>query len=131
MIIKIQEDEINNFHEFDQNLFIDNSESLYLNESIYILHYPNGDKASASFGYGIEKISDFDIKHLCNTEKCSSGGPILNLQTNKIIGIHKGFIRKQSQNFNIGSFLKFPFEEMKGFFLNEKIILEYLRMKKT
>ena len=122
MIIKIQESEINNFLEFDQNLFMDNSESLYINESIYILHYPNSDKAAVSFGYGIEKISDFDIKHLCNTENGSSGGPILNLQTNKIIGIHKGFIKKQSQSFNIGSFLKFPFNEIKGFSLNNENI---------
>ena len=112
MIIKLKEDIIKNYLELDENLFTENSEKLYTNESIYILHYPNGDKASVSFGYGIEKIKKYDIKHLCNTEPCSSGGPILNLQTNKVIGTHKGFIKAVDKIFNIGSFLKFPLDEL-------------------
>ena len=71
-----------------------------------------GDKISVSYGYGIEKNKEYDIKHLCDTTACSSGGPILNLSTNKVIGIHKGFIQKIGKNidntFNIGTFLKFP-----------------------
>ena len=54
MIIKLNEDKYN-YLELDQNIFKDKSESLYENESIYILHYPNGGKASVSYGYGIEK----------------------------------------------------------------------------
>ncbi len=112
MIIKLNEDNKYNYLELDENIFKDNSESLYKNESIYILHYPNGDKASVSYGYGIEKINDYDIKHLCNTESGSSGGPILNLQSNKIIGIHKGYIKKENKSFNIGTFIKFPLNEI-------------------
>ena len=119
MIIKIKENEINNYLEIDQNIFMDKSEDFYKNESIYILHYPNGGKISVSFGYGIEKENDYDIKHLCNTENGSSGGPILNLQTNKIIGIHKAFIRRGDKSFNIGTFLKFPLNE-----LNEKKVIK-------
>ena len=59
------------------------------------------------------KIDDYSIKHLCNTEPGSSGGPILSLLTNKIIGIHKGCIRKNSDyKYNIGTFLKFPLKEL-------------------
>ena len=111
MIIKLNEDKYN-YLELDQNIFKDKSESLYENESIYILHYPNGGKASVSYGYGIERINDYDIKHLCNTESGSSGGPILSLESNKIIGIHKGFINKENNHFNIGTFIKFPLNEI-------------------
>ena len=109
MIIKLNEDKYN-YLELDHNIFIDNSESLYENESIYILHYPNGGKVSVSYGYGIEKINNYDIKHLCNTLPGSSGGPILSLESNKIIGIHKGYINKEK--FNIGTFIKFPLNEI-------------------
>ena len=78
MVIRLKEnDEINNFLEIDQNIFKNNSEVSYKNEQIYILHYPDGDKASISYGNRFEKINDFDFKHLCNTEIGSSGGPIL------------------------------------------------------
>ena len=110
MIIKLKEaDEINNFLEIDKNIFKNNSEKSYEDEQIYILHYPRAGKASVSYGKGIEQLNDFDIKHLCNTESGSSGGPILSLMTNKIIGIHKGAIKK---GYNIGTFLKFPLNEL-------------------
>jgi len=55
----------------------------------------------------------YDIQHKCNTLSGSSGGPILNLLTNKIIGIHKGFIQKKDgMKYNIGTFLKDPLEEI-------------------
>ena len=115
MIIKINdEDEIKDYLELDENIFKKNSENFYKDEPIYILHYPNGDKASVSYGTGIETISEYDIKHLCNTESGSSGGPILSLLTNKIIGLHKGCIHKKGgeNQFNIGTFLKFPLNEL-------------------
>ena len=111
MIIKLNEDKYN-YLELDQNIFKNNSDTLFENESIYILHYQNGNKASVSYGYGIKKINDYDIKHVCNTESGSSGGPILSLESNKIIGIHKGFIKKENNNFNIGTFIKFPLNEI-------------------
>ena len=73
----------------------------------------------------IEQINNNDIKHFCNTDFCSSGGPILSLLNNKIIGIHKGCIRKNGNNYNqynIGTYLKFPLNElnMKKIDNNEK-----------
>ena len=113
MIIKLDKEEIKDYLDIDENIFNINSENSYKNEQIYILHYPNSGEASISYGCGIEKINEYNIKHLCNTEPGSSGGPILSLLTNKIIGIHKGCIRKKSGNiFNIGTLLKFPLNEL-------------------
>ena len=92
----------------------------------YILHYPNSSISSVSFGYGIEAVKDkeFDISHKCNTENGSSGGPILNLSTNKVIGIHKAFINRKK--FNIGTLLKYPlnFLKKKNFSSIPKIEIE-------
>ena len=111
MIIKLK-DENNkyNYLELDEHLFDEDSEDIYKNKSIYILHYPNGNKVHVSFGYGIQKLDEYYIKHLCNTEHCSSGSPILNLKTNKVIGIHSGFIIKE--RYNIGILLKYPLIEL-------------------
>ena len=110
MIIKLNEDNIYNYLEIDSNIFKNDSLSTYSKEAIYILHFPNVKKAHISKGTGIEKINEYDIKHLCNTQPGSSGSPILNLFTNKVIGIHKGTIPKNK--FNIGTFLKFPLNEL-------------------
>ena len=132
MIIKLKDSEINinNFLEIDDNLFIEHSENSYKDESIYILHYPDNGKVSVSYGYGIEAINDceYKLKHKCNTERGSSGGPILNLETNKIIGFHRAFVKRkidqkntdikinqsesQFEFYNIGTFLKFPLNEL-------------------
>ena len=88
----------------------DDSEKLYpKNESIYILHYPNFDKASVSYGV-ITEIKDNEIKHKCCTEGGSSGSPILNLKNKKVIGIHSKYSSKFE--FNIGSYLKFSINQM-------------------
>ena len=45
--------------------------------------------------------------HNCTTDDGSFGSPILNLQTNKVIGIHN----KSSTNYNIGTLLKLPIKD--------------------
>ena len=115
IIIKLnkKEDYIN-FLELDENLLNRNSELGYKEESIYILHYPNSSKASVSYGYGIlyDQKSKYDIIHKCNTLSGSSGGPILNLSTQKVIGIHKSFI--PSKGYNLGTLLKKPLNSLKN-----------------
>ena len=115
MIIKLK-DENNkyNYLDLDDHLFDEDSEDIYKNKSIYILHYPNDDKVHVSFGYGIEKLDEYYIKHLCNTEHCSSGSPILNLKTNKVIGIHNGAIinKNNETKYNKGILLKYPLNEL-------------------
>ena len=88
-IIEIKkEDNIKYFLDLDENLFSENSEISYEGESIYIIQYPRDQKAVVSFG-SLKAIENYDMVHLCSTEMGSSGSPILNLSSKKIIGIHK------------------------------------------
>ena len=129
MILKLEKkDGIDNFLELDRSIFEFDSEKTYKNEPIYILHYPNAGKACVSYGKGIEKENEFDIKHNCNTEIGSSGAPILTKLNNTVIGIHKAFIQKRSGNFNIGTFLKFPLNELSQIKISK--ILSSNRMSK-
>ena len=113
IIIKLKEEYMKNINylELDDNLF--NKDSLKEYESIYILHYLNGQNASVSYGKDIIYDSNYkyDIQYKCNID--SSGGPILNLLSNKIIGIHKGCIQKNDGiKYNIGTLLKYPLKEI-------------------
>lgn len=115
MIIKLnEEDGINNYLELDPNIFNENSEISYENSSIYILHYPNYDKVSVSYGFGLIKDDNNNFKHKCQTYFGSSGGPILNLSTNKVIGIHLGIRedKKKDVMYNMGKLLKFSLSKM-------------------
>ena len=115
MIIKVEEEkDIYHYLDLDEHLFDKEAEEIYEDKSIYILHYPNGDKINVSFGYGIQKLDEYYIKHLCNTEYCSSGSPILNLETNKIIGMHSGAIinKNNETKCNIGILLKYPLNQL-------------------
>ena len=115
IIIKLKEGEEYmkniNYLELDDNLF--NKDSLKEYKSIYILHYLNGQNASVSYGKDIiyDPNYKYDIQYKCNID--SSGGPILNLLSNKIIGIHKGYIQKNDGiKYNIGTLLKYPLKEI-------------------
>jgi len=127
MIIKINKDnkDIKNYLEIDSNIYKKDSLLTYKNERVHILHYPNNsEKACISYGKGIEKEEGeegkYYIKHKCNTQRGSSGAPILSSLTNKVIGIHKGY--KRRENINIGTFLKFPLDEFEQ--INNYIIAE-------
>ena len=113
MIIQLKEkDEIHNYLELDPNIYQKNSIStIYKDEKIYVLHFPNGQEATISYGCGIEKINNHDITHKCFTCQGSSGGPIINAVNNKVIGIHKQYDKRIK--YNIGTFLAFPLEELK------------------
>ena len=52
----------------------------------------------------------YTIRHLCDSNTGSSGGPIINSLNFQIIGIHKG-APKNEQNYNLGIFLKKPIKE--------------------
>ena len=111
MIIKLKEiDEIHHFLELDNELFNYGSEIKYKADYIYTLHCPFGKNASVSYAPGFENIDKYEIQHRCNTEAGSSGSPILRLSSNKVIGIHKGFIKEMK--INLGTFLKYIFMEL-------------------
>ena len=88
-------------------------------KSLYLLQYPKGDKAAVSYGI-LESFSKDDIHHKCSTEGGSSGSPILNLSSYKIIAIHK---HKSSsiRNYNIGTFIKSPIEDFINNYNNNEI----------
>ena len=97
------EDKIKDYLELDDNLFKDNSEIIYKNKSIYTLHYQNGKNAN------------------CSTDNGSFGSPILNLQNNKVIGIHN----QNSIKYNIGTLLNLPIIDFinKNFMEEEKDLI--------
>ena len=55
----------------------------------------------------------------------SSGSPIINLENNKVIGIHRGRYQK-NYNFNIGTFLKIPINEY--FWKIKKVLFWIIRV---
>ena len=113
-VIELKEnDNIVNYLELDDDLFKNNADIIYLDKSLYVLQYPNGDKACVSYGL-LNNINKYNIYHKCSTDKGSSGSPILNLRNNKVIGVH----RKSSHfDFNIGTLLNFPLKD----FINNQL----------
>ena len=112
--IKPEKDHINkeDFLSIDQNINKDESilETLYLKHSIYVLHYQKGKEIYVSYGFS-KGILNKEICHYCNTEKGSSGSPILSLDTFKVLGIHIGFPKNKKFKYNIGIFMKYVIEE--------------------
>ena len=108
--IKEQKDKINNFLEIDDNIIQNKSNISYIKESIYVIQY-EGDKKEVSVSYGIiqgiDEINNYTFKHLCSTDKGSSGAPILNISNNKVIGIHK----QASYHNNRGTFLNYAIQD--------------------
>ena len=96
-----EKDKIKEYLELDDNLFQDNAGGIYKNKSIYILHYPDGKEAKVSYGL-LNNINKYNIFHKCSVDNGSNGSPILNIQNNKVFGIH---------NNNVGTLLKFPLKD--------------------
>ena len=77
----------------------------YKKSSLYVLHYPRGNKINVSYGLS-NGVSNYNIHHFCSTEFGSSGAPILSLETFKVIGIHKTGPKKVNSQYNIGTFFR-------------------------
>ena len=118
-IIELTEkDEIYDFLELDEEIIhiiaLNNKQikyyyKNYINQSIYILNYLNGDKIMASYGL-ITDIKENQINHNCNTDQGSSGSPILSLENNKLIGVHYGTSSKF--HFNKGKLIIYAIIEL-------------------
>ena len=94
----------------------------------YILHYPrNKDIIRVSYGIIKEenKEEKYEFNHLCCTEKGSSGGPILNIKNNRVMGIH--IAGKIGDNYNIGLFMKYGIKEFINRNINNKIKIDLSR----
>ena len=111
MIIEIKESDIDNngncllnskyFLELDENSTIKNNFENYSNKQAYMLKYIEG-KSYISIG----KISEIDEKigeftHFIDSGLGSGGSPILNLDTLKVFGIHKGRGKLKKKGFGI------------------------------
>ena len=120
--IKLNEDDINenNIMEIDENFLVKQKSNIE-GKTIYILQYPKGD-LSVSYGI-INKIKDRTIHHYCNTEKGSSGSPMLLLKNFKIIGIHYG--SSQNNDINYGTLIKYAIDEFNNNYNKNYINLIY------
>ena len=99
----------NKFLEIDDSIYKENPYIYFKERSVYLIHHP---KINFDSEFSIGKIKGISIdsdtiKHTCSTEPGSSGGPILDISTNKIVGIHKG----SKLNLNVGTFIIHPIEE--------------------
>ena len=103
--IKPDRDRIKNFLDICEDVInkdINLLESVFINKSAYILHYPKGKNVQVSYGL-LKDIIDDNFNHTCNTEDGSSGSPFLSLEDHKVIGIHYGC---SVLNFNKGLLIK-------------------------
>ena len=100
----------NDFLEIDENIYKKDLNDTYRQKSVYLIYFPYGKKATYSNGV-IKRISEdkFNIEHLCSTEPGASGCPIINLNNNRVMGIHKG--ADNNKNWNLGTFIKEPIEK--------------------
>ena len=107
-IIEVKnEDGINNYLEIDNDIINNISNVDYKKESIYTIQYKR-QKEEPSVSYGIiYEINNNIFDLLCSTEEGSSGSPILNINNNKLIGIHKNYIKNKKS----GAFLNYPIQE--------------------
>ena len=97
--IKPEIDDIYNFLEIDRNIFYDENKIKY--NSIYILQ-----NNYISYGF-IQDIKNGEMINNYKVITCSLGSPILNLNNNKVIGIHLGFRwAKLFKRFNVKYLLK-------------------------
>ena len=118
-IIEIKNDDgldLNSFLDIDERIYKDNPNEIFRNTPAYLIYYPRDQNAEYS-NYYIHSISEdnYNLYHKCSSKPGSSGSPILNLNNNKVIGIHKG--GKTKINMNLGTLLKKPLEQ----FYKEKV----------
>ena len=89
------------FLEINENKFVD----IYVDKSIYILHYEIGGEIKYSPGTILK--NDYDkIMYSCSTKPGSSGGPVIDASNFKVIGVHKGY--KSILKLNFGILIKVP-----------------------
>jgi len=100
-------------NEFDKKYYLGIDEDLFLkdeikiNQQIYIIHYPKGIEVTSNNGTIQNKIKN-EIMYCLSTYEGSSGAPILNLNSFKVIAIHCGYIDNKNNKYNIGELLKIP-----------------------
>jgi len=101
--------DISSFLEVDPNIFSFHEIELN-NKPVCLLSYPKERDLQFSNGKIIKLMDEgHQILHLCNTTYGCAGGPIIDLNNNCVIAIHRGANDKKL--YNIGIFIKKPLEE--------------------
>ena len=77
-----------NLNEKERPNYLDDLNNLYSDESIYLLNYPKNKDIFVSYGK-LLNINNSDIRHNCNIKEGTSGSPILLINNQKLIGIHR------------------------------------------
>ena len=88
-----------NFLYIDNEILDENNKHLEKNTNIYVLQIPEGALKSHSTGM-IYKIEEDTIYHTCSTKRGSSGGAILCVSHQKVIGVHRGWKGKGKEEVN-------------------------------
>ena len=101
------------FLEVDKQIF-EGKPKDFSKKPVYLLHYPKGVQIKKAEGLikNINEEDEYSLEHFCDSSEGSSGGPIINALNYKVIAIHKGGARG-NKNYNLGTFLKKPFEDIK------------------
>ena len=107
--------ELNSFYKIKNEKENEILELDFVRKSIYILHYPK-DKRLVSYGLMKDILGGKKISHYCNTEKGSSGSPILSLNNFKVVGVHYG--GSKNIKFNFGTFIKYAIKEFNNKYKN-------------
>jgi len=103
--LKDNEFDITYYLGIDDDLFL--KDEIKINQIIYIIHYPNGIEVKNNQGT-IQNIMGNKIMYYLTTYGGSSGAPIFNLNSFKVIAIHRGYLNNKNNIFNIGELIKMP-----------------------
>ena len=112
----------------DNQIFNSNINELYRKQQIYLLYYDRGLNSKYSTGI-ISNFQDYRIMHNSSSGPGSSGGPLINLNNYKVIGIHIGANKRL--NLNYGLLLQRPIEEFKKKYNNNKPDSLKIKLKET
>ena len=109
IIIEIKQDdnlEHISFFDIDEKIYEAYYEPCYKSSHTFLLHY--ADNIMQYSGGFIKDLDNYKIYHICDTYTNSSGGPLINAENFKVIGIHKGEspLPHRSENLKLGIFLR-------------------------
>ena len=106
--------EFNSFIEIDDIIYSEDfiQKRLFTDISVYIISLSMGE-IFYSLGKMYE-INRFKLRYNCSTQSGLTGSPILNLMTNKVLGIHVG----SEKEHNLGTYIKYIVEEFNKYYLS-------------
>ena len=121
----LDKDEINNNIKYlSYDLNYEEGYNQYINADIFSLQHPLGNDIECASGK-IIKISsnnNFEFIHTIDTDKGSSGSPIILVGNSRVVGIHKANIKNNKNN--KGTFIGVLLNEIKNLKFNKENLIE-------